>query len=184
VTPLPAPLGSGPLVGWRLDLKQHAATWDSGEGAFRFGGRWNGKGQRAVYCSLDPATAILEVAVHKGFRALDTLPHVLTAFEILSPGMLQVVHPEEVPNKNWLVPGIPSRGQQDFGDRLLAEHPFVLIPSTVSAHSWNLVFLAKAAEGFYRRILREPFALDTRADRIESGSRSDPDSMRESALLR
>ena len=64
---------------WRLDQRIHAATWDSGEGAFRTGGRWNSKGVRAVYCSLDPATAILEVAVHKGFKTLDTMPYVITA---------------------------------------------------------------------------------------------------------
>ena len=121
MTPLPAPLGPARLVAWRLDQKPHAETWDSGEGAFRFGGRWNGKGVRAVYASLDPATAILEVAVHKGFRTLDTVPHVLTAFEITAPDLVRVVHPEDVPNRNWLAPGIPSRGQQDFGDRLLAE---------------------------------------------------------------
>jgi RES domain-containing protein len=162
VTPLPDPLGPARLVAWRLDQKQHAETWDSGEGAFRFGGRWNGKGVRAVYCSLDPATAILEVAVHKGFRTLDTVPHVLTAMEVLSADRVQVVHPENVPNQNWLVPGIPGRGQQDFGDRLLREHPIILIPSAVSRHSWNLVFLARAARRYYRTLLQEPFALDTR----------------------
>ena len=162
MTPLPAPLGPARLVAWRLDQKPHAETWDSGEGAFRFGGRWNGKGVRAVYASLDPATAILEVAVHKGFRTLDTVPHVLTAFEITAPDLVRVVHPEDVPNRNWLAPGIPSRGQQDFGDRLLSQHPLLLIPSTVLAHSWNLLFLARTAAGSYRRILQEPFALDTR----------------------
>ncbi|MEA2728512.1 MAG: hypothetical protein QOF70_2987, partial [Acetobacteraceae bacterium] len=60
-------------MAWRLDQQGFAATWDSGEGAYRLGGRWNTKGVRAVYCSVDPATAILEVAVHKGFRALDTV---------------------------------------------------------------------------------------------------------------
>src|SRR5690606_16143358 len=107
-------------------------------------------------------TAILEVAVHKGFRTLDTVPHVLTAMEVLSADRVQVVHPENVPNQNWLVPGIPGRGQQDFGDRLLREHPTILIPSAVSRHSWNLVSLARAARREYGARLQEPFALDTR----------------------
>jgi RES domain-containing protein len=71
LTPLPPPLGGKDLVAWRLDLAQFGETWASGEGAFRVGGRWNSRGVRAVYCSIDPSTAILEVAVHKGFRALD-----------------------------------------------------------------------------------------------------------------
>ena len=84
MTPLAAPLGGGDgLVAWRLDQRIHATTWDSGEGAFREGGRWNSKGVRAVYCALDPATAILEVAVHKSFKTLDTIPYVITAARIL-----------------------------------------------------------------------------------------------------
>ena len=83
MTTLPAALGGGNgLVIWRLDQRIHAATWDSGEGAFREGGRWNSKGVRAVYCSIDAATAILEVAVHKGFKVLDTMPYVITAARI------------------------------------------------------------------------------------------------------
>jgi RES domain-containing protein len=79
MTPLPAPLGGSELVAWRLDQPTFATAWDIGEGAYRSGGRWNSKGVRAVYCSIDPATAILEVAVHKGFKALDTVAHVLKA---------------------------------------------------------------------------------------------------------
>jgi RES domain-containing protein len=162
VTPLPPPLSAGELVAWRLDQAVFAATWDSGEGAFRAGGRWNSRGVRAVYASLDPATAILEVAVHKGFAALDTVAHVLTAATILDPLTIRVVRPEDVPNPNWLRPGIPGAGQQAFGDSLLAQHPFALIPSAVSTRSWNLIFVASVAAGAYALRLQERFALDTR----------------------
>ena len=160
--PLPPPLGAGELVAWRLDQVDFAAVWDGGEGAFRAGGRWNSRGVPAVYASLDPSTAILEVAVHKGFRALDTVAHVLTAATILDPSSIRVVQPEDVPNPNWLRPGIPGAGQQAFGDALLARHPFMLIPSAVSSHSWNLIFVASAAAGLYALRLQERFALDTR----------------------
>ena len=52
MTPLPAPLGGTELVAWRLDVAKHATIWDSGEGAYLVGGRWNSKGVRAVYCSI------------------------------------------------------------------------------------------------------------------------------------
>ena len=162
MTPLPPPLGAGELVAWRLDQAVFAATWDGGEGAFRAGGRWNSRGVRAVYTSLDPATAILEVAVHKGFAALDTVAHVLTAATVLDPSNIRVVQPEDVPNPNWLRPGIPGAGQQAFGDALLAEHSFILVPSAVSSHSWNLIFIASAAAGLYALRSQERFALDTR----------------------
>lgn len=162
MTLLPLALGGTELIAWRLDQAGYASTWDSGEGAYRVGGRWNSKGVRAVYCSIDPATAILEVAVHKGFRVLDTLPHVMTAAVIASVADIHVVNPADVPNPNWLRPGIPGAGQQDFGNDLLHRHRFVAIPSTVSRHSWNLIFLAGSAAGAYTLKLQEAFALDTR----------------------
>ena len=162
MTPLPFPLGGNELVAWRLDGAQHAASWDSGEGAYGVGGRWNSRGVRAVYCSLDPATAILEVAAHKGFRALDMVAHVLTCVAITDPSSVHVVDPASVPNPNWLRPGIPGAGQQAFGDALLVRHKFVVVPSTVSTHSWNLIFNSPVAAGYYDTRSQEPFALDTR----------------------
>lgn len=162
MTPLPAGLGSSDLVAWRLDQSLHAGTWDSGEGAYRQGGRWNSRRVRAVYCAIDPATAILEVAVHKGFKALDTVPHVLTSLRVDEPAAVAIIEPGDVPNPNWLVPGIPSAGQQQFGDALLAAHPFVLIPSVVSRLSWNLLFDADRAAGAYTMLMQQPFALDGR----------------------
>jgi len=163
VTLLPAALGGGGgLLIWRLDELKHARTWDSGEGAFLYAGRWNSKGVRAVYCSLDPATAALEVAVHKGFKTLDTVPHVITAAKIADIAEVHVVKPDGVPNPNWLRPCDLSAGQQAFGDDLLRRHRFVAIPSAVSMHSWNLIFDPLKAKGFYTVELQERFALDTR----------------------
>jgi RES domain-containing protein len=152
-------------MAWRLDEDRHAATWDSDEGAFRVGGRWNAKGTRAIYCSPDPATAILEVAVHKGFFALDTVPHVLTSLTVVDPHAVHVVDPAAVPNPNWLRPGTPSAGQQAFGNVLLARHAMILIPSAVSTHSWNLIFEHASWVGQYRLLSQERFALDTRLHR-------------------
>src|SRR4029078_4608964 len=90
--------------------------------------------------ALDHATAILKVAVHKGFRALDTVPHVLTALAITDLLQVHVIEPTAVPDTNWRRPAIPSAGQQSFGDMLLAQNAFVVVPSTVSTRSWNLVF--------------------------------------------
>ena len=162
MTPLPAPLGGTELVAWRLDEDRYAAIWDSGEGAYRVGGRWNSPGVRAVYCSIEPALAILEVAVHKGFKPLDIMPHVLTAVTITEPASVHVLLPDSVPNPNWLRPGIPSAGQQSFGDEQLAKYKFVLIPSAVSTHSWNLIFTAAKASGAYTMKKQERFALDPR----------------------
>ena len=162
MTPLPPPLGSGEIRFWRIDQARHRAAWATGEGAFRVGGRWNSAGIRAVYASIDPATACLEVAVHKGFTVLDTMPHYLTSARIIDPSLIHVVQPDAVPNPHWLVPATPGDNQQRFGNGLLQEHVFVLIPSAVSRHSWNLIFDAMRAEGHFDDIRQERFALDPR----------------------
>ena len=126
------------------------------------GGRWNPAGVRAVYASLDPATATLEVAVHKGFRVLDTQAHILTSARITDAALVHVVGPDAVPNPNWLAPAAPNRNQQDFGNGLLARHRFVLIPSAVSRHSWNLIFVAEASHLGFDGVTQERFALGPR----------------------
>jgi RES domain-containing protein len=100
--------------------------------------------------------------VHKTFRTLDTVPHVLTALTITDLSSIHVVDPVSVPNPNWLRPGIPSAGQQAFGDALLAGYAFVVIPSAVSTHSWNVIFVAAIAASAYTLRTQEDFALDTR----------------------
>ncbi|MVW84389.1 RES domain-containing protein [Pseudomonas sp. PB101] len=135
----------------------------SGIGAELGGGRWNIKGMRAVYTSLDSSTAILEVAVHKGFRALDCEPHTLTAARLrLDIAPIYRVVPSDIPNPNWLIPGHVSWGQQQYGTSLLEQHPFVILPSTVSRHSMNLIINPELAKGMIEVVLQEPFALDGR----------------------
>jgi RES domain-containing protein len=90
------------------------------------------------------------------------VPHVLTAMTITDPSAVHVVAPGSVPNPNWLRPGMPSAGQQNFGNELLKRHKFVLIPSAVSSHSWNLIFIASVTAGTYIFRSQERFALDTR----------------------
>lgn len=162
MTPLPPPFGTGELRFWRIDQKQHASTWYTGEGAYRVGGRWNSQGIRAVYTALDPSTAIMEVAVHKGFKALDIAPHVLTSARITDSSKVHVLDVSDIPNKNWLVPGSHGPGQKSFGDALLRDHMFTLIPSTVSRHSWNLIFDASKATDYFDDVHQEDFALDPR----------------------
>ena len=162
MTPLPPPLGPGGIFLWRLDDARHAATWASGEGSFRVGGRWNARGRRVIYAALDPSTAILEVAVHKTFRTLDTVPHVLTRARLVRPEAIRVVTEADLPNPNWLRPGQPSAGQQAFGDAHLAEAPAFVVPSVVSRQSWNLVLDAARTASLIDDVEQQDFALDPR----------------------
>jgi len=164
VTPLPAALEgeASALVAWRLDERRHAALWNSGEGARRAGGRWNSRGRRAVYCAIDPSTAILEVAAYKGLRALDVVPHTLTSLAIRDADRLRVLQPHEIPEATWLEPGQVSAAQQAFGDRLLSEHGCLVLPSVVSRNSWNVVFDPAALSDQCALVARQDFVLDPR----------------------
>jgi RES domain-containing protein len=171
MTPLPGPLPGlllGPsadaaaLVAWRVDQALLATSWDSGLGAELAGGRWSPVGLKAVYCALDPATSIIEVAVHKKFKVLDTQPHVLTSLHVLDMANLHVVYPDDVPNPAWLHGGIPSAGQQNFGAELLHTHDFVLFPSAVSKKSWNMVFHPLKTAGKYSLRSQDRLVVDAR----------------------
>lgn len=163
MNPLPVSLGgTGALTGWTLQDARYAATWNSGVGSATYGGRWNSIGKRVIYAALDPATAILEVAVHKGFKVLNTVAHDLYSFRIADPGRVRVLQPGEVPNPHWLHPMPPHKDQQEFGDQLIDAHPFVLMPSAVSRHSWNLLVNVTTALPLMADVASERFALDPR----------------------
>lgn len=49
---------------WRLVARQYALDPLSGEGALRYGGRWNSPGMRMVYLADSLALATLELSVH------------------------------------------------------------------------------------------------------------------------
>lgn len=150
------------LVTWRLETSRHFATWQTAEGAFLFGGRWSSPNRRVLYTSLDPSTAILEVAVHKGLRTLDAVAHTLIQVEFVRPKGVFKLDPASVPNPNWLRPGTVSKEQQLFGDALLKAHALVMIPSVVSTHSWNFLIDVDAAAGQFKLVSSEAFALDPR----------------------
>ena len=60
---------------WRLTKPEHAPGLD-GEGARRWGGRWNSPGVAMVYCASSLALAALELLVHlpPGMRRAGALP--------------------------------------------------------------------------------------------------------------
>ena len=164
--PLPVAFsGTGPVTAWRLDRKQFAHEWDSGEGARLYGGRWNTPGNRVVYASLDPATTILETAVHAGFELLDRVPYLTTCFQIHDATDIHVVQPAKLPQMSWLQAGHVGHDQQVFGDQLLAAHRFVLLPSAVSPLSWNCLFNPQSAQGRYALTEQYEFQLDARLRR-------------------
>jgi RES domain-containing protein len=57
-------------VGFRLVKAKWADTGFSGEGARKYGGRWNGKSYSCVYLAASESLALLEIIVHLDSYAL------------------------------------------------------------------------------------------------------------------
>lgn len=66
---------------WRLVAPRHAAAAMTGDGAARYGGRWNPAGVRMVYTADSLALATLELVVH-----LTGAKVTYTAIELELPG--------------------------------------------------------------------------------------------------
>lgn len=67
---------------WRLCQAAHQATAFSGDGARRYGGRWNRKGQSAVYAASTQSLAALEILAHVD---TDLVPNDFIAFAVDIP---------------------------------------------------------------------------------------------------
>jgi RES domain-containing protein len=115
---------------WRIAKKRYAKNAFDGEGAYRYGGRWNSRGVRVVYLSSSPALAALEVLVNADAQLLLAVPYVAIAVEFDEP---LVTRPERLP-KNWR-DDPPPRSAARIGDdwvmsaaSLLLEVPSAVIP--------------------------------------------------------
>jgi len=76
---------------WRLCQAAQQATAFSGDGARRYGGRWNPKGLSAVYTAVTQSLAALEILVHVD---TDLVPNdfVLFAVDIPDNAIISSIH--------------------------------------------------------------------------------------------
>ena len=124
------------MVVWRLTLNKHVAP--DGEGARRYGGRWNKPGTSVVYTSGTLSLAALEYLVHVDS---DILPDSLVSVKATIPETLviETIHPSDLPG-NWKDKIIPVT-LQDRGTSWAngAKSPVLRVPSVVIEHEWNYV---------------------------------------------
>jgi RES domain-containing protein len=138
------------VLAWRLCREPFADL--AGEGARRYGGRWNTAGRALVYAASSAALAVLEVRVHLDLP-LELLPddYVLLAIELGDVAIEELTR----------MPADPA----SFGDKWLAEQrsPVLQVPSVIVPESPNLL-LNPAHRALARaRIIRQRrFAFDHR----------------------
>jgi RES domain-containing protein len=137
---------------WRIVLQSAAAAAFSGEGALRYGGRWNSRNVRVIYASEHQSTAALEVFVHnKPFNPDETYK----AFHLEWPDSLTERFPAEKLPVNWRAFPSPME-TKEIGDRWIHEKrsPVLAIPSAMSPADTN--FLINPEHRDFKRIRIAP----------------------------
>jgi RES domain-containing protein len=124
------------MLVWRLCRAVHAAGAFSGEGARRYGGRWNSRGVPMVYCSSSLALAAIELFVH-----LDPTqaPSDLVAISATMPEgePARAVAQEELP-QDWWADSAATRG---LGDAWIGDGSSLAlrVPSVPIRSEWNVL---------------------------------------------
>ncbi|PSF35820.1 hypothetical protein C7H19_15460 [Aphanothece hegewaldii CCALA 016] len=147
---------------WRITKNKHAATAFTGEGARRFGGRWNGKGAPMVYCASTLSLAGLETFVHMESEDADNL---LVAIRATLPATLKTerLTVDELP-ANWRDYPAPSI-LADLGDKWIRENrtAVLFVPSVVIPIEENVLLNPEHPEFSLIEIGQPmPFSFDLR----------------------
>lgn len=123
---------------FRLVKASLAAAAMDGEGARRFGGRWNSPGRPMVYAAASLSLAALEMLVHLREPALLRRSYVFIALEC-PEGLLQRLDPGLLP-PDWQRAEHPAL--KDMGDRWLesGESLALEVPSAVISQEQNVLF--------------------------------------------
>ncbi len=128
------------ITAWRLAAPEYSRTIEemlSGEGALRFGGRWNSPGRPAVYLGDSLALAGMELLVH--LKAPDVLRTYRKMPVFIPERLVMHIEEEELPN-DWAEPGLYP-ATQAIGDRWLesAESAVLQVPSAVVIGETNFI---------------------------------------------
>lgn len=146
---------------WRICRSRYAAEAANGEGARRYGGRWNSRGVRVVYASTSLALAAVETFVNLE-------PNLRPPDLVLIDGDI----PDAIETVSLDIKALPARWYETrdeslhrFGDEWIryGGSAALLVPSAAIRGEWN-VLLNPAHADFARIEFRdpEPFRFDAR----------------------
>ncbi len=147
------------LRAWRIVKSRYLSRAFDGDGARRYGGRWNSPGRSVVYLSETRALATLEVLT--GLQSTAPIPaYVLVGAEF--PAALVIEAEESILRKGWDT-SPPTSISQAVGDGWLdrAESAVLRVPSVVVSNEFN--FLINPSHPDFRHIRighPEPLLLD------------------------
>ena len=122
------------MILWRVSNYQSL----DGVGGRYVSGRWHTKGHPVVYCTLNPATALLETLVHIEIDSEDRPEH-FQVLRIEGPESLSIEKVEvDSLSANWAE---DLNATQAIGDRWLSEKRSLLlqVPSVFVPETWNVL---------------------------------------------
>ena len=133
---------------WRIVRASREKTAFTGEGAWRYGGRWNSPGVRLVYVSEHQSTAALEIFVN---RMPFILEETYKAFHLEWPDTLTEVFPAKKLPVNWRIHP-PLAETREIGDHWVQERrsAVLALPSVISPADTN--FLLNPEHRDFKRI--------------------------------
>ena len=119
---------------WRISNYE---TLD-GVGGLLVSARWHTKGHPVIYCTLNPATALLETLVHMEIDSEDR-PERFHVLRIEAPDSVSIekIEGDSLP-PNWAE---DTNATQAIGDRWLSERRSLLlrVPSALVPETWNVL---------------------------------------------
>lgn len=115
------------MIVWRIAKFERARSVEdmlNGEGASRYGGRWNPKGIPAVYCSENSSLAALEILVNLASPSTFPDHHILDL---------------EVPDDAIAAVSASASDTPQIGAEMLQTHLAIMAPSSVNPLERNVV---------------------------------------------
>lgn len=150
------------LTVWRLVKEKHARSAFDGEGARRFGGRWNVRGTPVVYLSSSLSLAALELFVH--LTAEDArLRFAAIPVEIPNDLAINEFNVQDLP-KDWRSEP-PSDTCKALGNAWVerSETALLRVPSVIVPSELNYILNPRHPDFTKLRIQApEPFGFDSR----------------------
>lgn len=149
------------VTSWRIVKAKYASTAYSGEGARRYGGRWNSPGKATVYTAGSAALAVLELLVHLSSH------RILGAYRLcpctFDDSLVESVDRGELPS-NWRSDPAPWEPKR-IGDAWISGQSSVVlrVPSAVVEYEHN--FLLNPAHPDFGKVefgSPQPFQFDPR----------------------
>jgi RES domain-containing protein len=137
---------------WRIVRASREKTAFTGEGPWRYGGRWNSQGVRVIYVSEHQSTAAFEVFVN---RMPFIMEETYKAFQLEWPDDLTEIFPVKKLPANWRIHPPPIEARE-IGDRWIQERgsAVIALPSAISPADTN--FLLNPEHPDFKRIRVHP----------------------------